>query len=88
MLKEMLEEYSPDTPAEHAHRRFEFPNGIPREYYSFTDREGYRNEKSRTVEQLVPVEAWIAAATEEEKLATGHALLCPITYEPKNRARK
>jgi len=80
-------------PPEHAFRRFEFPNGIPPEYYSFTDREDYRNEKGHTIEQLVPVEAWIATATQEEKLTTGHALLCPITYEaqpyePKNRARK
>ena len=75
-------------PPEHAYGRFEFPNGIPPEYYSFTDREDYRNEKGHTIEQLVPVEAWIAAATEEEKLTTGHALLCPTHFEPKNRARK
>ena len=67
-------------PPEHAYRRFEFPNGIPPEYYSFTDREDYRNEKGHTIEQLVPVEAWIATATEEEKLATGHALLCPTHF--------
>ena len=81
-------------PPEHAFRRFEFLNGIPPEYYSFTDREDYRNEKGHTIEQLVPVQAWIDTATEEEKLTTGHALLCPITYEPqpcpkqKNRARQ
>jgi len=68
-------------PPEQAHRRFEFPNGIPPEYYSFTDREDYRNEKGHTIEQLVPVAAWVATASEEEKLATGHALLCPLTYE-------
>ena len=65
------------SPPEQAYRYFEFPNGIPPEYYSFTDREDYRNEKGHTIEQTGPVAAWIATATEEQKLGTGHAVPGP-----------
>jgi hypothetical protein len=64
-------------PPEQAYRYFEFPNGIPPEYHSFTDREDYRNEKGHTIEQTGPIAAWIATATEEQKLATGHAVPGP-----------
>jgi hypothetical protein len=61
-------------PPEQAYRYFEFPDGIPPEYYSFTDREDYRREKGHTIEQIGPLAAWLAVAAEEQKLATGHAV--------------
>jgi hypothetical protein len=61
-------------PPEQAYRYFEFPDGIPPEYYSFTDREDYRREKGHTIEQIGPLAAWLAVATEEQKLGTGHAV--------------
>jgi hypothetical protein len=61
-------------PPEEAHRFFEFPDGIPPEYYSFTDREDYRREKGHTIEQIGPVSTWLAISAEEQKLGTGHAI--------------
>jgi hypothetical protein len=61
-------------PPEQAYRYFEFPDGIPPEYYSFTDREDYRREKGHTIEQIGPLAAWLAVAAEERKLGTGHAV--------------
>jgi hypothetical protein len=61
-------------PPEQAHRFFEFPDGIPPEYYSFTDREDYRREKGHTIEQIGPLAVWLAVAAEEQKLGTGHAV--------------
>jgi hypothetical protein len=61
-------------PPEQAHRYFEFPDGIPPEYYSFTDREDYRREKGHTIEQTGPLAAWLAVAEQEQKLGTGHAV--------------
>ena len=60
-------------PPEQAYRYFEFPDGIPPEYYSFTDREDYRREKGHTIEQTGPLEAWLAVAIEEQRRATGQA---------------
>jgi hypothetical protein len=67
-------------PPEQVHRYFEFHNGIPPEYCSFMDCEDDRNEKEHTFDQTVSVPAWIAVATEEQKLATGHALPCPSHF--------
>jgi hypothetical protein len=61
-------------PPEQAYRYFEFPDGIPPEYYSFTDREDYRREKGHTIEQTGPLAAWLAVAEQEQKLGTGHAV--------------
>ena len=61
-------------PPEQAYRYFEFPDGIPAEYYSFTDREDYRREKGHTIEQTGPLAAWLAVAEQEQELGTGHAL--------------
>jgi hypothetical protein len=61
-------------PPEQARRFFEFPDGIPPEYYSFTDREDYRHEKGHTIEQIGPLAVWLAVAAEEQKLGTGHAV--------------
>ncbi|MGH9694853.1 MAG: hypothetical protein ACRD5Z_11960 [Bryobacteraceae bacterium] len=58
-------------------RFIDFPDGIPPEYYSFTDREDYRREKGHTIEQVVPLSAWRYTVAEEQKLATPHALPCP-----------
>jgi hypothetical protein len=62
-------------PPEQAYRYFEFPQGIPPEYYSFTDREDYRREKGHTIEQTGPLAAWLAIAEQEQKRGTPHALL-------------
>ena len=67
-------------PPEQAYRYFEFPNGIPPEYYSFTEREDYRSEKGHTIEQIGPVAAWIADATKEQELGTGHPVPGPSHF--------
>ena len=53
---------------------FEFPQGMPPEYHSFTDREDYRREEGHTIEQWYSPSSWREVAAEEQELGTGHAL--------------
>jgi hypothetical protein len=62
-------------PAEQICRQFHFPDGIPPEYYSFTDNEEYRREKDHTIDQMLSCDIWCEIADEEEELGTGHAVL-------------
>jgi len=59
-------------------RSFEFADGVPPEYYSFTDCEDHRRKRGHTIEQIVPLSVWRATVAEERKLGTGHALPGPI----------
>ena len=59
-------------------RKFTFPDGIPPEYYSFTDNEAYRREKGHTIEQLVSIEIWRDIVRQEAELGTGHAVPGPM----------
>ena len=56
-------------PPEQVCRNFDFPDGVPPEYRSFTGR-----EESHRFEQIVPVSVWRATVAQEQKLATPHAL--------------
>lgn len=58
-------------------RKFYFAQGIPPEYYAFTDKEEHRREKGRRIEQTFTIEAWRKMAAEEFALATGHAVPGP-----------
>jgi hypothetical protein len=68
-------------PTEKVCRQFDFPNGIPPEYYSFTASEEYRCEKDHTMDQQLSVEVWRAIAREEQELGTGHAIPGPGLHE-------
>jgi len=50
-------------PPEQVCRTFDFPDGVPPEYRSFTGR-----EESHRFEQIVPVSVWRATVAKEEKL--------------------
>jgi hypothetical protein len=58
-------------------RKFHFPQGMPPEYYAFTDRQDYRREKGHTIEQPFAIETWRKTVAEEQRLATGHAVPGP-----------
>jgi hypothetical protein len=62
-------------------RFFDFPDGMPPEYHSFTDREDYRREKGHTIEHIVPVSLWRDTVAQERKLGTPHALPYPDGYD-------
>ena len=62
-------------------RKFYFSQGIPPEYYAFTDNEEHRREKGRRLEQSFAVETWRKMAAEEFALATGHAVPGPRPEE-------
>jgi len=68
-------------PTEKVCRQFDFPNGIPSEYYSFTAIEEYRREKDHTMDQQLSVDVWRAIAREEQELGTGHAIPGPGLHE-------
>jgi hypothetical protein len=61
-------------PPEQVCRQFHFPNGIPPEYYSFTDNDEYRREKGHTIDQQLSIDIWREIAEEEQELGTGHAV--------------
>ena len=61
-------------PVEEIYRMFEFPQGMPPEYHSFTDREDYRREEGHTIEQWYSPSSWREVAAEEQELGTGDAL--------------
>jgi hypothetical protein len=72
MLRQ-LDRQSP-FPPEDVYRKFVFPQGMPAEYYSFTDREDYRQEKGHIIEQSFSPGDWREIARREEELGTGHAV--------------
>jgi hypothetical protein len=59
-------------PPEQVCRLFDFPDGVPTEYPSFTGR-----DTSHIIKQIVPVSVWCATAAQEEKLGTDHAVPGP-----------
>jgi hypothetical protein len=61
-------------PVEEIYRKFHFPQGMPPEYHSFTDREDYRREQGHTIEQWYSPSPWREVAADEKELGTGHAL--------------
>jgi hypothetical protein len=61
-------------PPEDVYRKFVFPQGMPPEYYSFTDREDYRQEEGHIIEQWFSPDDWREIARREEALDTGHAV--------------
>ena len=61
-------------PPEQVCRQFDFPNGMPAEYYPFTANEEYRREKDHTIDQQLSIDIWREIAEEEQELGTGHAV--------------
>jgi len=72
-IERQLHRKSP-YPPEEVYRIFHFPQGMPPEYYSFTDREDYRQEKGHIIEQWFSPDDWREIARREEALDTGHAV--------------
>jgi hypothetical protein len=72
-LLRQLDRPSP-FPPQQVCRKFYFPQGMPAEYHSFTDREDYWREKGHTIEQPLSLDTWREIAAEEKRLATGHAI--------------
>jgi hypothetical protein len=64
-------------PPEQVCRCFDFPDGVPPEYYAFTGPEHHRGEKRYMFEHILPVSVWRATVAQEQKLATPHALPSP-----------
>jgi len=72
-IERQLDRKSP-YPPEEVYRIFHFPQGMPPEYHSFTNREDYRRERGHTVEHWYDPAAWREVTRDEQELGTGHAL--------------
>jgi hypothetical protein len=58
-------------------RVFDFTDGVPPEYHSFTGPEHHHGDKRHILERVLPVSIWRATVAHEQKLATPHALPAP-----------
>jgi hypothetical protein len=64
-------------PPEQVCRFFDFPDGVPPEYYAFTGPEHHHGEKRHILDHILPVSVWRATVAQEQKLASPHALPSP-----------
>lgn len=61
-------------PPDIIHRHFFFPGGVPQEYWWDEECAAHVTWPNYTIDQDLPVDAWLRTAAEEEHRANGHAL--------------